>query len=122
MKTKKIIIAKVPKPKKYDLSFTKKEENTKILVALESLKVNTGWHFLTQVISANIDFLSKQIITKRGEDGNTLSDQDVDLLRFKHNYLSEFLNKPDSFIKMLQRTDDSAVDNLDPYFSKEDKT
>lgn len=123
MKKKKIIktiIAKVPKAPKFDLSFTKPVENTKILVALESLKTNTGWQFLTQVINANKDFLSKQIITKLSDTGSPLKEEEVDQLRFKYNYLTELLDKPDAFIKTLQRTE-TQEENLDPYASREDK-
>ena len=113
------VIIKAPKPVSFDLSFTKTNENTKILEALNTLKANAGWHFLTQVFEENIKYLAHQIITKRGDDNQELKDADVDLLRFKHSYLSELLKKPDHFLKELTRTDQSEND-LDPYEKRQE--
>jgi len=111
----KTIIIKAPKPKSFDLSFTKPNENMKILAAIQTLQANAGWHFLTQVFQENIKFLERQIITKIDpETGKELTDAQIDLLRFKHAYLTELLNKPEQFIKQLSRTD-QAENDLDPY-------
>lgn len=111
----KTIIIKAPKPKSFDLSFTDTKENMKILAAIQTLQANAGWHFLTQVFQENIKFLERQIITKVDpETGKELADAQIDLLRFKHAYLTELLNKPEQFIKQLSRTD-QAENDLDPY-------
>ena len=111
----KTIIVKVPKAPAFDLSFKNTKENTKILVAIESLKTNTGWQFLTQVFQENLKDLSNQIITKRDPYTNKdLTDAEVDILRSKYAYLTELLNKPDTFIKQLRRTEEPEED-LDPY-------
>lgn len=112
----KTMIIKAPKVKPFDLSFKDTQENTKIIIALESLKSNAGWQFLTQVLEGNINYLSKQIITKADGD-KVLSEAEVDLLRDKYAYLTELLEKPDMFIKKLKA--DPAVENeLDPYDQK----
>lgn len=110
----KVHIAKVTTPVKFDLSFTKPTENTKILVALESLKVSAGWVFLTQLFQENINHLAMQIVKKIDENGKTISEAEVDILRYKHAYLEELLGKPDQFLKNLTRKDESEED-LDPY-------
>lgn len=111
----KTMIIKAPKVKPFDLSFKDTTENTKIIVALESLKGNAGWQFLTQVIQGNIDYLAERIITKM--DGEVkLEEKDIDLLRDKHAYLKELLEKPDMFIKKL-KSNPEVEENLDPYDS-----
>lgn len=110
----KTIIVKVPKAPKFDLSFSKTQENTRIIVALESLKSNPGWQFITQVIQGNIKYLADQIISKQGDNGVVLEDGDIDILRIKYDYLSEILKKPDKFLKELTRTE-SKEESLDPY-------
>lgn len=112
-KIKKVIIVKRPKAPKFDLSFKKTEENTKIIVAIESLKANTGWQFLVQVFNENMKVLADNIISKK-EEGKDLTNEEVDILRFKYEYLNEIMNKPDKFLKQLTRTDEREED-LDPY-------
>jgi hypothetical protein len=110
----KTIIVKREKPPKFSLDFKDTTNNTKILVALEQLKSTAGWVFLTQVFQANLDELSRQIISKRGPNKEVLKDSEVDELRFKYEYLTELLEKPDYFIKQLTREEMTEVDN-DPY-------
>lgn len=111
----KTMIIKAPKVKPFDLTFKDVQENTKIIIALESLKGNAGWQFLTQVLKKNIEVLTNQIISKRDGDGE-LKEETVDLLRDKHAYLTELLDKPDMFIKKLQGGAlDKQLDDLDPY-------
>lgn len=115
--TKKVlkkVIVKAPKVRPFDLSFKKTVENTRIIMAIESLKTNAGWQFLTQIFEENIRHLAKQIISKVGEGGEKLSDDEVDVLRFKHSYLEELLSKPDVFLKQLKR-EEVEDENLDPY-------
>lgn len=115
-KKMKTIIVKVPKAKPFDLSFSDTKENIKILTAIEGLKANPGWQFLTQVFEANLKDLSDQIISKRDrETKKVLTDEEVDILRYKYSYLTELMEKPDAFIKQLRRTEDIEEDN-DPYY------
>lgn len=113
-KIKKVIIVKRPKAPKFDLSFKKTEENTKIIVAIESLKANAGWQFLVQIFNENLKFIANRIISKVSETGKELTNEEVDILRFKYEYLNEIMNKPDKFLKELRRTDETEED-LDPY-------
>lgn len=115
MATKKQpIIIKTRKPKPFDLSFTRTNENIKIITALESLKSNSGWQFLTQIFEENLKYLSNQIIEKIDGDGKPLTDSEVDIIRYKYGYLKELLNKPDEFLEKLTRTETEQED-LDPY-------
>lgn len=111
---KKITIAKMPRPIKFDLSMQKTSENTKILVALESLRHNQGWQFLQQLFTENMKVLSEQIINKYDEDKKPLSDVEIDEIRMRYSYLKEISQKPDKFIEALTRTDPPEED-LDPY-------
>ena len=109
----KTVIVKRAKSPKFDLSFTKTNENVKIIMAIESLKSNVGWQFLSQIFNENIKDLATKIITKT-EDGKLLSDAEVDILRSKHNYLKEIMDKPAKILKQLQKTD-TVDEDLDPY-------
>ena len=109
----KVIIVKRPKAPKFDLSFSKTVENTKIIVALESLKHNEGWQFLTQIFQKNIKYIEQCIITKQDGEKDLL-ERDIDLLRMKHSYLTEILKKPAYYLKELTRTE-TVEDDLDPY-------
>lgn len=110
----KVEIAKVPKIRKFDLSSDSPEENTRIIQALESLKQNSGWIFLTQILEVNKNILAEQIINKE-QDGKSLTDAEVDILRYKHSYLKELLEKPDIYLKKL-KIEPIAPDDLDPYY------
>ncbi len=111
---RKPIVARIQKPRPFDLSFSKMTENTKIIVALESLKFNSGWQFLTQVFKENLEFLGEQIISKKDFDGNPLSEDQIDRLRANHEYTKELLEKPDFFLKKLKVSEEEEMD-LDPY-------
>jgi len=113
----KTIIAKVPKIPNFDLSFEKTDENTKIIVALENLKASGGWQFLTQVFEKNIEYIGNQIITKLGDDGKPITEDQVDRLRDRYSYLKELLAKPDHFLKILRAdTKKESRDEHDPYY------
>lgn len=110
---KKTIVAKTPKVRKFDLTMSSPEESNRIVEALESLKQNVGWIFITQVLEANKEILGNQIIAKE-QDGKVLSDSEVDILRYKYSYLKELLEKPDFYLKQL-RVEPTQPDSLDPY-------
>ena len=109
----KTMIIKAPKVKPFDLSFKDVKENTKIIVALESLKGNAGWQFLTQVLEANVKYLNNCILEKK--DGEIiLEEKDLDVMRDKYRFINELLEKPDMFIKKL-KSPEIEPENLDPY-------
>lgn len=112
-KPTKTIIVKLPKAPKFDLSFSDEKENARILNALDSLKQNAGWQFMSQILEENKKVLAKQIIDKE-VDGKILSEVEVDNLRSKYGYIRELLEKPDYYIKQL-RKENVTNDNLDPY-------
>lgn len=111
----KTIIVKAPKPRKFDLSFSKPGENLKVLSALESLKQNQGWYFLIQMLEKEKAMIDNGIITKIDtETGKIMSDADVDLLRIKRNYLDELIKMPDKVTGQLAREEQEPYD-ADPY-------
>jgi len=112
-KPTKTIIVKLPKAPKFNLSFADEKENARILSALDSLKQNIGWLFLTQILEENKKVIAKQIIEKEA-DGVVLTENDVDNLRSKYGYLKELLEKPDYYIKQL-RKENVTQTSLDPY-------
>lgn len=109
----KTIIIKAPKIRPFDLTGERKGEEVRIIEALNSLKANAGWIYLSQIFDLNLKTLEKSIITKM-EDGKKLTDAEVDLQRVKHAYLTELLEKPDYYLKQFMRQD-SKDDGLDPY-------
>lgn len=111
----KTIIIKAPRPRKFDLSFSKPNENMKILSALESLKQNQGWYFLVQMLEKERDTIDKSIISKIDPDtGKVMSDADVDLLRTKRSYLDELIRMPEKITSELSREEIPEYD-ADPY-------
>ena len=114
LKTMIIRPARVPK-KKFDLSFSNGENNAVIISALQGLKVNEGWQFLVQTMTKNLEWLSERIIDKTGEQGEELTDAEVEKYRLRHKYIKELLNKPDDFIKKLSTAEESRP-NEDPYW------
>ena len=114
-KLKTVIIKPAKTPtKNFDLSFSSGENNAIIISALEGLKVNEGWQFLAQTMTKNIEWLAERIIDKTGEQGEELSDAEVEKYRLRPKYIKELLNKPDDFIKKLSTTEEINP-NLDPY-------
>lgn len=114
---KKVIIADMEPVRPFKLQDQSPEEQSRILLALQSLKMNAGWLFLSQVFKENIQVLESQILEKRGEKNEILDENKVDELRFKRLYLKELLDKPDFWIKQI-RKDVPEIENLDPYFDK----
>ena len=117
-KKMKTIIIKAPKPRKFDLSFIRPAENARILSAIESLKQNQGWYLLVQTQEREIELIEKSIIGKT-ENGTTLSDADIDLLRVKRGYLLDLIQMPDKLTAQLTIAPTEPYDP-DPY-SKEVK-
>ncbi len=113
---KKVIIAEMEKARPFKLKDQSPEEKSRILLSLQSLKMNAGWLFLTQVFQENIKILENQILDKRGEDNKVLTEDIVDELRFKRMYLKELLGKPDSWIKLMSgEVEEQEPENNDPY-------
>ena len=98
----------------FDLTMSKTSENQRIIVAIEMLKVCPGWHFMVQVMQENLKVLENCIINKVDMDGNPITDEQADSLRFRRAYVKELLEKPDAFLKDLTRMDEGKED-LDPY-------
>lgn len=113
-KTLKTIIIKAPKAPKFDITLKNTKDHLKIITALQTLETNQGWQFLVQVFQANIDFLTKQIITKKDVDGSVLTDQQVDLLRDKLEFQQEIVSTPQKYLEKLIKEPSENLD-LDPY-------
>lgn len=109
------MIAKVRKPKKFKLTGEDIEENNRILMALESLKQNIGWMFLTQVLEENIRVMEENILNKYDENGAIISEDELDKLRNKRSFYKELLEKPDFYMKKL-KTPNVVENSLDPYY------
>jgi hypothetical protein len=115
-KVKKLrtIIIKPAKVKPFNLSLEDKEENTRIVMALENLKVSAGWVFLMQLFEENKKILADMIIDKKDLDGKPIDEKQADEARYKHGYLKELMEKPNEYIKKLKPKTDLG-DELDPY-------
>ncbi len=106
----------IPEPKAapFNLSLEDQGENARIVLALNSLKGNSGWQFLMQVFRENKAILSDMIIEKIDQDGNPITEVQADEARFKYKYLDELMKKPDFYLKKLA-PQVSPMDELDPY-------
>lgn len=98
----------------FDLTFENEKENQRILMALQSLKNNAGWQFLTQVLTENKNIMATQIIKKSNLNGGKLTEEQTDELRYKHDFIEEIIEKPDFFLNKLSPKY-NPDNNLDPY-------
>lgn len=110
----KTIIIKPQKIKPFNLTLEDQAENNRIILALEGLKINTGWVFLMQLFQKNKELLDEMIITKKDIDDKPITEAQADEARYKRSYLVEIMGKPDEFLKKL-RPKTVPADNLDPY-------
>jgi hypothetical protein len=111
-KTIKTIEIKAPRVPKFNLSMEDQAENTRIVLALQSLKVNAGWIFLMQLFQKNKELLAKMIIEKKDTDGKPITEVQADEARYKHGYLEELMGKPDEFLKKLAPHPDPKPDTV----------
>ena len=113
----KIIIKPQELPeRRFDLSFKNSEDNAVIISALQGLKVNEGWQFLSELMNKNLEWLAERILNKTGDQGEELSDAEIDKCRLRYKYVKELLDKPDFFIEKLSK-EDEVIPDLDPYQS-----
>ncbi|MFA6887452.1 MAG: hypothetical protein WCQ65_10855 [Fermentimonas sp.] len=112
---KTVIIEREEPIKEFDFSFKDEEENAKVIAILKDLQTHAGWRFMQEAFQKNIDYLSEQILEKYDAvSGKEYSEEEVDELRIKRRYLKEILEKPNYFIKELERKTEQEED-LDPY-------
>ena len=110
----KTVILKPQKVTPFNLSFEDSNENTRIVMALQSLKSSAGWLFVTQILKENKEILSTLIINKIDTDGKPITEAQADEARYKYGYINELIETPDKFLKKLQPHADIGED-YDPY-------
>lgn len=111
----KIIIKPQELPeRRFDLSFKNSEDNAVIVSSLQGLKANEGWQFLSELMNKNLEWLAERILNKTGDQGEELSDAEIDKCRLRYKYVKELLDKPDYYIDMLASTE-AEDKSLDPY-------
>lgn len=113
-KKMRTVIVKARPVAPFDLTNESPEERNRIILALESLKVNAGWIFLMQLFAENKRVLAEMIIEKKDIDGKAINEEQADEARYKHGYLKELMDTPEKYINQLtdHKTD---IDENDPY-------
>lgn len=94
--------------------------NTTLVKILETGKASEFWGALLAVMDQNVKYLEHQIITKTslddGHEGEPLTDEQVDHLRFKRQAMKDLMESPDTLIKQLT-TERIPQEDLDPFYS-----
>lgn len=112
---RRIVIARVPKPKPFDLSASlSPAEKDRQIVALQALLINEGWMLIEQTLGAQIAEIDVQIVKKRSLDGAALEDKDCDRLRDLRDAMEEVKEKPRKLLAAFTR-EDAEEPNDDPY-------
>lgn len=116
-----------PKPKKKPVRFMTvelppepmPESNEAIVAALTALQLTPGWQYVRKVFETNIDYLTRAILTKTDPaSGKSLTDAEIDEIRFKREVTIEVAATPTRIIKDLAPSPE-YVDARDPYLTAE---
>ncbi len=89
-----------------------------IIADLQVMQATAGWAIMIQIIENQLIILNEMILNKTHngrEDGQEITDADVDQLRHKRGYLIDLRDTPQRYIQTLQ-TEDVQPENFDPYF------
>jgi len=83
--------------------------------SFKQLKANNGWRLLVDIVEANIEELTNQILD--GFEGETK--ERIDRKRDKIRAYKDIIGTPDSWIERLS-TKTTEIEQSDPYITKED--
>jgi hypothetical protein len=112
---------KAPKPesvgfKPFDLNIGTPQQANELIAHLEVMKATAGWHILREIIQGNLAVLERAIVTKTDPETKTaIDDKACDVLRIKHGYLEELMEKPDRLIAQFKKQTGMEVPTYDPY-------
>lgn len=112
--TKKVMTVEIPKTET-PISV----ENVKS--ALDSLVVSSGWQIIRKILDDNINYLETAILEKIDPKTKvSISDDEVEKLRYKRNLNIEVRDTPKNYKKHL---DDTGIvpKEFDPYFKTKDE-
>jgi len=110
-KTKKVKVMTVP--------VEKPEAPTGIgdvVAALNALTISRGWQIITRVLDENIKYLEQAILEKQDPLTKiTLTDEEVEGLRYKRGLNIEVKNTPNKYIKVVEDTG-VIPEDFDPFY------
>lgn len=102
--------------KPFDLDISTPQKANDLIAHLEIMKATAGWLIMRQIIEGNLAVLEKAIVTKRDpETGVAIDDTACDVLRVKHGYLEELVEKPERLIGQFKKQAGMEVPTYDPY-------
>lgn len=58
-----------------------------------------GWLIMSKILEENAKVLETQIIAKVDEEGNPITEDEVDLIRVHHAQIKQLLNKPRELVR-----------------------
>lgn len=92
------------------------EQAKEICAHLAQLESTTGWIYLKKMLHESMRVIEKQIITKISiDDGRTLTEDEVDILRKSYLAYEELINKPAQLIENITKGNRPTMPQYDPY-------
>lgn len=114
-KVKRVIVARTPKPRPFDLSAGISDvEKQRQMLALQALLDSEGWMLLEQTLTTHIELLDRQIIEKQTIDGEPLDDKTCDRMRDERSAMDMLRKKPRALLDRFTRVEPPEPDD-DPY-------
>lgn len=97
-----------------------KKPDAAIVKILETGKASEFWGTMLAIMDQNVKYLEHQIITKtsleQGSEGEPLTDEQVEILRFKRQAMKDLMNSPDTLISQLT-VEQIPQEDLDPFYN-----
>lgn len=108
-------VKKITAKKKKAIKRVKPVGNDSVITALQDLQASEGWAILVNNLEANVKYLEMQIVDKVDSYNNEITEEEVDRLRDKREFMRDLLKTPQTFINQLANEVDTGSDHLDPY-------
>lgn len=104
---KKVVVAPVIDP-------GVEPSETAVIHALEALQASVGWAVIVKNLKGNIDALAGMIIAKKDQNGDPISDEECDKLRYRREFLIDFGETPATIVNGLKEGN-IEIPKDDPY-------
>lgn len=107
---------KLERAENMEFNIESDEQAKEICAHLAQLESTVGWIYLKKMLQGSIKVIDDQIITKVSvDDGRTLTEDEVDILRKSRAAYQELIDKPSQLIENITKGNIPTMPQYDPY-------
>lgn len=107
---------KIERAENVEFNIESDEQAKEICAHLSQLESTIGWIYLKKMLQGSIRVIDDQIISKVSvDDGRTLTEDEVDVLRKSRAAYQELIDKPSQLIENITKGNIPTMPEYDPY-------